>query len=142
MSRLPEECVSEARSRNMAAIKGKDTKPEMLVRRALHRAGFRYRLHVRELPGRPDIVLPKYRIVIFVHGCFWHRHRCSAFVWPKTRAAFWREKIEGNVKRDRKVRAALRASGWTSIVLWQCELEGDGAGDRSTQRILDLIREH
>lgn len=140
MSRLPEDRVSEVRSRNMAAIKGKDTKPEMLVRRALHRAGFRYRLHVRELPGRPDIVLPKYRLVIFVHGCFWHHHRCPAFVWPKTRAAFWREKIEGNAKRDRKVRAALRASGWTPIVVWECELEIDGAGDRFAERIRDFIR--
>ena len=99
MSKRPSGRVSEVRSRNMAAIRGKDTKPEMVLRRALHRADFRYRLHVQDLPGRPDIVLPKHRLAIFVHGCFWHHHNCPAFVWPKTRAAFWRDKIETGSRR-------------------------------------------
>ena len=135
MSKRPSGRVSEVRSRNMAAIRGKDTKPEMVLRRALHRADFRYRLHVQDLPGRPDIVLPKHRLAIFVHGCFWHHHNCPAFVWPKTRAAFWREKIEANVARDRKARAALRRAGWRTMVVWECELRRYGGGERSARRI-------
>lgn len=135
MSKRPSGRVSETRSRNMAAIRGKDTKPEIVLRRALHRADFRYRLHVQDLPGRPDIVLPKHRLAIFVHGCFWHHHNCPAFVWPKTRAAFWREKIEANVARDRKARAALRRAGWRTMVVWECELRRYGGGERSARRI-------
>lgn len=135
MSKRPSGRVSEARSRNMAAIRGKDTGPEMVLRRALHREGFRYRLHVRALPGRPDIVLPRYCLAIFVHGCFWHHHNCEAFVWPMTRAAFWREKIDGNVARDRIVRAALRRAGWRTMVVWECELRRHGGGQRAARRI-------
>ena len=112
----------------MSAIKGRDTKPEMIVRRALHAAGFRFRLHRRDLPGRPDIVLPKYRTVIFVHGCFWHRHKCDKFVWPKTRAAFWREKIMGNVERDRRVRRELKRATWRVLVVWECSVLPDRIG--------------
>lgn len=111
----------ETRSRMMSGIRGKNTKPEMIVRRALHKAGYRYRLHAKDLPGKPDIVLPKYRTVIFVHGCFWHHHDCKNFKWPKTREEFWRKKIEGNVKRDKRAYAALEALGWKVVIIWECE---------------------
>lgn len=109
------------RSRMMAGIRAKDTKPEMIVRRALHKAGFRYRLHVKDLPGKPDIVLAKYKTVIFVHGCFWHGHMCSKFKWPKTREEWWRKKIEGNAARDAANIAALKQLNWRTIVVWECE---------------------
>lgn len=112
----------------MAAIKGKDTTPELTVRRKLHAAGFRFRLQRRDLPGRPDIVLPRYRTVIFVHGCFWHRHRCRYFQWPKTRAEFWRDKIGSNVKRDGKQQRELVRLGWKVIVLWECEVRAGEFG--------------
>lgn len=112
------------RSRMMAGIKGKNTRPEMIVRRALHKAGFRYRLHVKDLPGKPDIVLPKYRTAIFVHGCFWHGHGCKNFKWPKTREAWWREKIGKNVERDRLKAEALGAAGWRVETIWECDIDG------------------
>lgn len=108
----------------MRAIRGKDTRPEMAVRSALHAAGFRYRLHARELPGKPDIVLPKYRAVVFVHGCFWHQHDCSAFKMPANRQEFWREKIGGNVRRDEAVREKLLNQGWRVALVWECSLRG------------------
>lgn len=117
----------------MAAIRGKDTKPEMLVRRAIHAAGFRYRLHRRDLPGSPDIVLTRLRTVVFVHGCFWHNHACAASTWPKTRAAFWRAKIEANVARDRRVRVFLRQAGWRVEQIWECEL-------RTPRKLNALVR--
>ena len=114
------------RSRNMAAIRSANTKPELRVRSALHALGFRFRLHRKDLPGRPDIVLPKYRTVIFVHGCFWHCHRCKyGSVVPATRAEFWAAKRAGNVARDRRNAAALRRLGWRVIVLWECKLRTD-----------------
>jgi len=115
----------ETRSRMMSGIRGKDTKPEMIVRRALHKAGYRYRLHVKDLPGKPDIVLPKYKTVIFVHGCFWHHHDCKNSKWPKTREEFWRKKIEGNVARDKKAYAELEKLGWKVIVIWECQIRAD-----------------
>ncbi|MAS08449.1 MAG: very short patch repair endonuclease [Ahrensia sp.] len=117
----------ETRSRMMSGIKGKNTKPEMIVRRALHKDGYRYRLHVEDLPGKPDIVLPKYKTVIFVHGCFWHHHDCKNFRWPKTREEFWRKKIDGNVERDREIHTKLEALGWKVIVIWECETREKGA---------------
>lgn len=111
----------------MSGIRGKDTKPEMIVRKALHRAGYRYRLHVKDLPGKPDIVLPKYKTVIFVHGCFWHRHDCEKFKWPKTRPEFWREKIEGNVERDRETVSDLEKLGWKVLLVWECEVTSSKA---------------
>ena len=110
------------RSRMMSGIRAKDTKPEMLVRRALHKAGFRYRLHDKKLPGKPDIVLPKYRTVVFVHGCFWHGHCCKHFKWPKTRVEYWRTKIEGNVARDAKAVSSLQEQGWRVLTVWECEI--------------------
>ena len=115
--------VSSVRSRNMAAIRGKDTAPELAVRRILHAMGLRFRLHRKDLPGRPDIVLPKHRTVVFVHGCFWHRHEgCRYTTTPKTRQEFWQTKFATNVERDRRNRTDLRQLGWRVIVVWECEL--------------------
>lgn len=121
---------SKTRSRMMAGIGGKDTKPEMLVRRALHRRGFRFRLHAKNLPGRPDLVFPKYRAVVFVHGCFWHRHEgCRFATVPSTRADFWKKKFEANVARDQKVIAGIRAKGWRTAVVWECTTKGRGRSE-------------
>lgn len=114
----------EQRRLNMSRIRGKDTAPEMAIRRALHAAGFRYRLHDKRLPGRPDLVFPQYRAVIFVHGCFWHGHDCHLFKWPATRRAFWQQKIEGNKSRDEETEIALHALGWRTLVIWECALKG------------------
>jgi DNA mismatch endonuclease, patch repair protein len=113
----------KTRSYNMSRIKGKNTKPEMLVRKFLHANGFRYRLHVKDLPGKPDIVLPKYKTVIFVHGCFFHQHNCHLFKWPSTNQEFWKNKISGNVERDKKAIKALKKEGWNIITLWGCDLK-------------------
>ena len=111
----------------MRRVRGKNSTPERLVRSALHRAGFRFRLHDKRLPGRPDIVLPSRRAVVFVHGCFWHRHPgCRAASTPKTRTTFWQEKFDRNVQRDRRDQAALEASGWHVHVVWECETNGRG----------------
>ena len=111
------------RSEVMARIRGQDTKPEILLRSLLHRAGFRFRKNVRALPGCPDIILPKYKTVIFVHGCFWHGHSgCRDFVWPKTRKSFWREKILGNRKRDETNRKKLEKAGWRVVEVWECDV--------------------
>jgi DNA mismatch endonuclease, patch repair protein len=113
----------ERRSWNMSRIRGKDTGPERVVRSLLHRMGYRFRLHGRKLPGRPDIVLPKYRTVVFVHGCFWHRHRgCKNCTTPKNNRKFWLEKLQGNASRDRKQARSLRRLGWRAIVVWECEV--------------------
>jgi DNA mismatch endonuclease (patch repair protein) len=118
----------EQRSYNMSMIKGKDTKPEMLVRRFLHANGFRYRLHDKKLPGKPDIVLPKYRTIIFVHGCFWHGHKgCKYYVVPKTRAEWWLNKINGNKANDAKAVKALRKDGWKVINIGECKLKSVNA---------------
>ena len=110
------------RSRMMSGIRGKNTLPELQVRSLLHRAGFRFQLHRRDLPGKPDIALPKYGAVVFVHGCFWHGHRCSVFKWPKTNAEFWRQKILSNRKRDRRHLALLQGMGWRVLTVWDCAL--------------------
>lgn len=114
------------RSRMMAGIRGKDTKPELVVRRGLHRLGFRFRLHDRVLPGKPDMVLSRWRAVIQIHGCFWHGHDCPLFRWPGTRQEFWRSKIGRNVERDREVDAALDHAGWRVLTVWECALKGPG----------------
>lgn len=116
----------ETRSYNMSRIRGKDTKPEMMVRRFLFANGFRYRLHDSKLPGKPDIVLPKYKTVIFVNGCFWHGHKgCSYFVLPKTRTEWWLQKIKGTMARDKAAEVALNVLGWKVIVIWECQLKKD-----------------
>ncbi|MDD3801263.1 MAG: DNA mismatch endonuclease Vsr [Desulfuromonas thiophila] len=115
---------SETRSRMMSGIRGKDTKPELEIRRQLHRLGFRYRLHDKQLPGKPDIVLKKYNAVIFVNGCFWHRHNCHLFKWPKTRPEFWKEKINRNHENDLKALQKLQSSGWRVCIVWECAIKG------------------
>jgi DNA mismatch endonuclease (patch repair protein) len=114
------------RSFNMSKIRGTDTKPELLVRKYLHSAGLRYRLHKNGLPGRAFLTLSKYNTVIFVNGCFWHGHKgCKYFVVPKTRTKWWNEKINGTIERDKRVISELKASGWSTIVVWECSLKNE-----------------
>jgi len=108
----------------MAAIRSSDTKPELLVRRAMHAAGLRFRLHVADLPGRPDLVFPKHRAIVFVNGCFWHQHDCRRFKWPETRQEFWRNKIGRNVLNDIRCAEALRHADWRVAIVWECALIG------------------
>lgn len=108
----------------MASIRGKNTKPELMLRRALHAAGYRYRLHVKTLPGAPDLVFPARGAVIFVHGCFWHGHDCPLFKLPASSAAFWEEKIRRNQDVDRRAQEGLAARGWRALVVWECALRG------------------
>ena len=116
--------TKEERSRNMAAIKGKDTKPEMIVRKYLFSRGLRFRIQVKKLPGNPDIVLPKYKAVIFVNGCFWHRHEgCKYFRLPQSNVEFWKDKIERNVLRDMRNEDELKALGWHVFRIWECEIK-------------------
>lgn len=116
--------TKEARSYNMSQIKGKNTKPEELVRKFLFSKGYRYRKNDKRLPGSPDIVLPKYKTVVFVNGCFWHGHTgCKYFVWPQSNAAFWKEKILRNIDRDNQNYCQLRESGWKVLLVWECELK-------------------
>lgn len=113
----------QTRSRMMAGIGGKDTKPELALRRTMHARGFRYRLHAKNLPGRPDIVLPKYMAVVFVHGCFWHRHTdCRYTTDPSTRPDYWRSKFDANIERDQAVQFKLASSGWRVAKVWECAL--------------------
>lgn len=117
--------VSKAvRSKMMAGIRGKDTRPEMVIRRGLHRIGFRYRLHASELPGKPDLLFSRYHSVVFVHGCFWHGHDCHLFKWPSTRTEFWRDKIKRNRIVDRRSVKKLKKDGWRVLVIWECALKG------------------
>jgi len=106
----------------MAAVKNKDTKPELVVRQRVFAAGFRYRLHVRKLPGTPDLVLPRYHVAIFVHGCFWHGHTCPKGKLPATNRNFWQDKITKNVERDRRAVKALNSEGWQVVTIWSCQL--------------------
>jgi DNA mismatch endonuclease (patch repair protein) len=123
----------------MSQIKGKDTKPELLVRRYLHANGFRYRLHVKTLPGKPDLVLTKYKTVIFINGCFWHAHEgCKYFKLPKSRSAWWEEKLLANRERDQVAVEALKESGWKVIVVWECELKPRVREERLERLINDL----
>lgn len=112
------------RSEMMAGIKGKDTKPEISVRKELFKRGYRYRVNVKNLPGKPDIVFPKFSAVVFVNGCFWHQHECHLFKWPGTRPDFWKKKIGGNRDRDIKVRNELLEAGWRVLTVWECALKG------------------
>jgi DNA mismatch endonuclease (patch repair protein) len=128
---------SKQRSAMMARIRGRDTTPELAVRRIAHRMGLRFWLHRKDLPGRPDLVFPKHRLAVFVHGCFWHRHEgCRYASTPKSRIAFWTGKFAANVERDARQAEALRALGWRVIVIWQCETGDEGAMER---RIVGLI---
>ena len=125
----------------MAGIRGTDTKPERLVRSWLHRQGLRFRLHKSGLPGRPDIVLTKYRAAIFVHGCFWHRHpHCRYATTPASNAAFWQEKFRKNVERDRKKAAELRRLGWRVLTIWECQVGGEHQLNRLTEKVRSMPR--
>lgn len=123
------------RSENMSRIRGKNTKPEMVLRSLLHRAGFRFRIHVKKLPGTPDIVLTKYKTVIQVHGCFWHHHEgCSETTTPKTHQSFWKEKFARTVERDSEQKAELELLGWNVLIVWECELK------KNPDKVLQIIR--
>jgi len=124
------------RSRMMSGIRAKNTKPELLIRKLLHRRGFRFRLNVKTLPGKPDLVFPKHNAVIFVHGCFWHGHGCRLFKWPSTRKEFWRNKIRGNVITDQKSNVALLAGGWRIAVIWECAIRGKL---KEIDRVIDQV---
>jgi DNA mismatch endonuclease (patch repair protein) len=125
------------RSERMSRVRSKNTKPEMAVRRLIHRMGFRYRLHARDLPGNPDMVFPKRRKIIFVHGCFWHRHgKCALTRWPKSKLDFWKPKLEENHRRDDKNRRALRRMGYEVMVVWECQL---GDIERLERRIREFM---
>ena len=129
--------VSEQRSRNMSAIKSKNTKPEIKVRKVLHSMGYRFRLHSKDLPGSPDIVLPKYKTVIFVHGCFWHRHEnCKYASNPKTRQEFWNKKFKENIKRDSEFQDKIKNLDWRSVVIWECETKNIG---NLREKIIDVF---
>ena len=129
----------EQRSRNMAAIRGKDTKPEIQIRRGLFSRGYRYRLHCSDLPGKPDLILPKYRVAIQVQGCFWHKHDCRYFKWPATRPEFWRQKIEGNIVRDQRALYQMKIDGWRVLVIWECALKN--ASSDKIEGLLDQIEQ-
>lgn len=132
----------EQRSYNMSCIRGKNTKPEELVRKYLFSQGFRYRKNDARLPGKPDIVLPKYKTVVFVNGCFWHAHEgCKYFVWPKNNEEFWENKIQGNVLRDMKNQKALADSGWNIVIVWECELK-PAIREQTLVKLVEAIRKH
>lgn len=129
---------SRRRSEMMGGIRGRNTAPELAVRRIAHRMGLRFRLHRKDLPGRPDLVLSRYRLVVFVHGCFWHRHEgCRSASMPRSRTAFWKEKFASNVARDARQQIALKALGWRVLVLWECETRQEATVER---KLAALIR--
>jgi DNA mismatch endonuclease (patch repair protein) len=121
----------------MSGIKGKNTKPEVSIRKALHARGFRYRIHVNNLPGKPDLVLPKYKAVVFVHGCFWHGHTCRYFKIPQTRPDFWLVKIEKNQMRDRLQEVALLSDGWRVLIVWECAVRS--MNKKKSRLLIDQI---
>jgi len=128
----------EVRSKNMSHIRSTNSKPEEIVRKYLFSKGFRYRKNVRTLPGCPDIVLPKYKTVIFVNGCFWHKHDCPRFIWPSSNEKYWRPKILRNVERDQTNTALLCDAGWNVIVVWECELKKKVREDRLSRLIMEI----
>lgn len=137
---MPDNLSKQQRSRAMSRVRSKNTTPEVRVRKELHKRGFRYRLHAASLPGKPDIVLPAYKIALFVHGCFWHMHRCSAGrALPKTRVDYWLPKLEGNRRRDRSAIRALHRLGWQTVVIWECQTESE---ERLDRRLLSTVLRH
>ena len=138
---MPDVMTPQQRHECMSHIRSKDTKPEQLVRQALWHNGFRYRLHVKNLPGKPDIVLPKYRTVIFINGCFWHGHEgCRYYVIPKTNTSFWLDKITSNKVRDARDESALNEAGWRVVTIWECELKRNVI-ERTISSLLQMITE-
>lgn len=133
---MPDNLSSQARSYTMSRIRSIDTGPEKSVRSFLHSRGYRFRLHCKKLPGKPDIVLPRHRIVVFVHGCFWHRHpNCKFATVPKTAAPYWTEKFRKTIKRDQRNTAAVRGLGWRVIVIWECEVRNDTFRDKLNREL-------
>ena len=133
--------TKKRRSWNMSRIRNKNTKPEIAVRSFLHRNSFRFRLHSRNLPGTPDIILPKYRTVIFVHGCFWHRHRgCKDATMPKSNTEFWEEKFSGTVIRDSQKKDSLIELGWSVIVIWECEIKNEIFGKKLEKKLKSYLK--
>lgn len=128
----------EVRSRMMAGIRGKNTQPEMVIRRGLHRMGLRFLVHDRRLPGKPDLVFPKWRAVIFVNGCFWHGHDCRLFKLPSTRTEFWHDKISANKKRDQTAILKLEETGWRTLTIWECQIKGRSIEE--TESVLNKCR--
>ena len=128
----------EVRSRNMSHIRSTNTKPEVMIRKYLFSRGFRYRKNVRTLPGRPDIVLPQYRTVIFVNGCFWHMHDCPDFVWPSSNREYWNKKINSNVERDKMNHGLLENLGWRIITVWECQLKKD-CFEKTMENVISII---
>ncbi len=137
---MSDHLTAEKRSWNMSHIRSTNSKPETLVRKYLFSKGFRYRKNVKQLPGCPDIVLPKYKTVIFVNGCFWHKHDCPRFVWPSSNTEYWRPKILGNVERDKKNYSELKSLGWDVLIIWECELKKKNIED-TMNRIESQLRE-
>ncbi|NWJ25959.1 DNA mismatch endonuclease Vsr [Rhizobium sp. Td3] len=139
---MPDIVDQETRSRMMSGIRGVNTKPELAIRKALHRQGFRFRLYARDVPGRPDLLLPKYRAAIFVHGCFWHGHDCSLFRMPRTRTQFWQAKIDRNRNRDVEVSVQLADLGWRQLSIWECAFRGKAqiGLDETVVRTIQWIR--
>jgi DNA mismatch endonuclease (patch repair protein) len=133
----------QRRSEIMSRIGPRDTVPELAVRRAAHRMGFRFRLHRKELPGRPDLVFARHRLAVFVHGCFWHRHAgCKNATMPKTRPEFWQQKFTGNVERDRRACAQLERLGWRTLIIWECEAEKPARLESILSAALEPHAEH
>lgn len=131
----------QTRSRNMAAIKARDTKPEIWLRKHLHAKGFRYRLNVKKFPGKPDLVLHKHNAVIFINGCFWHMHDCPQFKLPKSRTEWWSEKLSGNRERDQRNITALQEQGWRVLTVWECAMKGKQklSGEDLTKRVTEWL---
>ena len=130
------------RSERMSRIKGRDTRPELMLRKVLHGLGLRYRLHAPGMPGKPDLVFPRYKTVVLVHGCFWHRHAgCNIATTPKSNVAFWIEKFEKNIARDARVTTALEDAGWRVLVAWECELSSAAKAQATGQRLAAIIRQ-
>lgn len=135
---MADNLTKEVRSMNMSHIRSKNSKPEEIVRKFLFANGFRYRKNVKSLPGRPDIVLPKYHTVIFVNGCFWHKHNCSRFVWPTSNQEYWRQKILHNVERDKRNTDLLQQTGWNVLIVWECELKAKSRSETLQRVIAEL----
>ncbi len=134
---MADRITKEQRSRNMARVKNKNTAPELKVRKILHRLGFRFRLHRSDLPGNPDIVLPRHHKIIFVHGCFWHGHSCPRGKRPSTKQDFWNHKLDSNIKRDKTNQKKLKELGWKVLVLWECAVKDT---QKLEEKILDFMK--
>ena len=135
---MADNLTKDIRRKNMSHIRSKNSKPEEMVRKYLFAHGFRYRKNVGSMPGHPDIVLPKYHTVVFVNGCFWHKHNCDRFVWPASNVEYWKPKIEGNAARDRKNAALLCEQGWNVLVVWECELKRD-VREKRLQKLVEQV---